>query len=234
MILGATGLVGGECLRLVQPHRAFDRVVVLTRRPLPNELLGPKVEQHVVNFDHLTASSHLFAVNQIICAMGTTMKQARTRRAFRTVDLLYPLTAAHLGIEKRVSHFLVVSALGADPRSPIFYNRIKGELEKGLTSLPYKSLTIARPSILVGKRARSRPGERIAAHISFLTPARLKPIDASDVAAAIVHQAALDEAGLRVIDSADLRKIAQASRSAREDRDVSHPSPHVAVETSVA
>ena len=234
MILGATGLVGGECLRLVQAHEAFERIVVLTRRPLASEVLGPKVEQHIVNFDHLTASSHLFAVSQIICAIGTTMKQARTRRAFRAVDLLYPLTAAHLGVEKRVSHFLVVSALGADPRSPIFYNRIKGELEKGLTSLPYRSLTIARPSILVGKRDRPRTGERIMAGISFLTPSRLRPINASDVAAAIVQQAVLDEAGLRVIDSVDLRKLAHAARSAREDRDVSHPSAQVTVETSVA
>jgi uncharacterized protein YbjT (DUF2867 family) len=234
MILGATGLVGGECLRLAQAHEAFERVVVLTRRPLASELLGPKVEQHIVNFDLLTSSSHLFAVNQIICAIGTTMKQARTRRAFRTVDLLYPLTAAHLGVEKRVSHFLVVSALGADPRSPIFYNRIKGELEKGLTSLPYRSLTIARPSILVGKRDRPRTGERIMAGISFLTPSRLRPINASDVAAAIVHQAVLDEAGLRVIDSADLRKIAQSARSGHEDREASQPAAHVTAETSVA
>ena len=234
MILGATGLVGGECLRLAQANQAFERIVVLTRRPLADELLGPKVEQHIVNFDHLTASSHLFAVNQIICALGTTMKHARTRRAFRTVDLLYPLTAAHLGIEKRVSHFLVVSALGADPRSPIFYNRIKGELEKGLTSLPYRSLTIARPSILLGKRARPRTGERIAAGISFLTPARLRPIEATDVAAALLQQAVVDEAGLRVLDSADLRKVGRAARSSHSSLDASQPITEARVETSVA
>jgi len=106
-----------------------------------------------------------------------------------------------------------VSAFGADPRSLIFYNRIKGEMEKGLGALRYRSLTIARPSILVGKRERQRTGERIAAGISFLTPPRIRPINASDVAAALVHQAWLDEPGTRVLESPELRSIAAATRS---------------------
>jgi len=214
LLLGASGLIGGECLRVLQAHDGFGRIVVLTRRLLDQALLGPKVEQHVVNFEHLTSASKRFGVDQIICALGTTMKAAGSRRAFRTVDLLYPLTAAHLGVEKRVSHFLVVSALGADPRSLIFYSRIKGELEKALALLPYRSLTIARPSILVGKRDQPRTGERIAAGISFLTPPRIRPIDAADVAAAIVHQAWLDQPGRRVLETPELRLIAAAARSA--------------------
>ncbi len=216
LLLGATGLVGGECLRLLQAHTAFDRLVVLTRRPLGVNLLGPRVEHHIVDFDHLTSAAAFFSVDQIICALGTTMKQAGSRRQFRTVDLLYPLTAAHLGVEKKVSHFLVVTALGADPRSPIFYNRIKGELEQALIALPYHSLTIARPSVLVGRLERRRAGERIAAGISFLAPARIRPIDAADVAAAIVHQAALDQPGKRVLESVELRQIAGSARSAAE------------------
>lgn len=214
LLLGATGLIGGECLRLLTAHDGFARIVVLTRRPLDHALLNPKVEHHVVNFEHLTSASKRFGVDQIICALGTTMKQAGSRRAFRIVDLLYPLTAAHLGVEKHVSHFLVVSAIGADSHSLIFYNRIKGELEKGLQSLPYRSLTIVRPSILVGKREQRRTSERIAAGISFLTPPRIRPIDASDVAAAIVHQAWLDEPGTRVIGPPELRLIAAVARSA--------------------
>jgi len=214
LLLGASGLIGGECLRVLQAHDGFGRIVVLTRRLLDQALLGPKIEQHVVNFEHLTSASKRFGVDQIICALGTTMKAAGSRRAFRTVDLLYPLTAAHLGVEKRVSHFLVVSAIGADPRSLIFYSRIKGELEKALALLPYRSLTIARPSILVGKRDQPRTGERIAAGISFLTPPRIRPIDAADVAAAIVRQAWLDEPGTRILETPELRLIAAAARSA--------------------
>ena len=231
MLLGATGLVGGECLRLLQNHDSFDRIVVLTRRPVDNVPLGPKVEHHIVNFEHLTSASRFFAVDVIICALGTTMKAAGSRRKFRSVDLTYPLTAAHLGLEKNVSHFLVVSSLGADARSPIFYNRIKGELEKGLTSLKFRSLTIARPSVLVGKRQRARAGEKIAATFSFLAPAKLRAIRAADVAAALVQYAVLDQPGLRVLESAEMRRIAGDLKSPRpaahlilEGAKVSHPS----------
>jgi uncharacterized protein YbjT (DUF2867 family) len=234
LLLGATGLVGGECLRLLQANEAFGRVVVLTRRPIDNARLGEKVEQHVVKFEHLTSASQFFAVDQIICALGTTMKEAATRRRFRIVDLVYPLTAAHLGLEKKASHFLVVTALGADPRSPIFYNRIKGELEKSLQALPYRSLTIARPSMLYGKRERPRTGERIAAGLSFLTPARLRAISATDVATALVHQAALDEPGKRVIESMHLRQIAHAVNSAHAMSPVSVRSTPGVSQTSVA
>lgn len=217
MLLGATGLVGGECLRLLQKNDNFERIVVLARRPLDDALVGPKVEVHLVNFEHLTTAARFFQVDQIMCALGTTMKAAGSRRKFHAVDLIYPLTAGHLGLEKKVSHFLVVSSLGADARSPIFYNRIKGELEKGLRSLPFRSLTIARPSILLGKRERARTGERIAATFSFLAPAKLRAVPAADVAAALVHQAVLDQPGLRVLESAEIRRIAGELHSPRPE-----------------
>lgn len=209
LLLGATGLVGSECLRLLSSDDAFDRVVVLSRRALDEKVLTSKVEVHVVNFDHLTAAARFFAVEQIICALGTTMNEAGSRRRFRAVDLLYPLTAAHLGIERKVSHFLLVSAHGANARSLFFYNRIKGELEAGVSALPYRSLTIVRPSVLVGKRENPRTVERIAAGLSFLAPASVRPIKASEVASALVRQAALDEPGRRVLDSAELRRLAR-------------------------
>ena len=213
MLLGATGLVGGECLRQLQNSDAFERIVVLTRRPVDPALLGPRVEHHIVNFEHLTSAARFFAVDTIICALGTTMKAAGSRRKFRAVDLTYPLTAAHLGLEKKVSHFLVVSSLGADARSPIFYNRIKGQLEKGLVALPFRSLTIARPSILLGKRERMRAGERIVATFSYLAPAKLRAIQASDVAAALVSAAIADQPGVRLLESSELRRMAHDTSS---------------------
>jgi uncharacterized protein YbjT (DUF2867 family) len=210
LLLGATGLVGSECLRLLSNDDAFDRVVVLSRRALDEKALTAKVEAHIVNFDHLTAAARFFAVDQIICALGTTMKEARSRQRFRAVDLLYPLTAAHLGIERKVSHFLLVSAHGANAKSLFFYSRIKGELEAGVSALPYRSLTIARPSVLVGTRENPRMAERIAAAgLSFLAPASVRPIRASEVASALVRQAVLDEPGRRVLDAAELRRLAR-------------------------
>lgn len=187
---------------------AYNRIVVLARRPLGTELSGPKVEPHVVSFDLLTASARYFDVDQIICALGTTIGEAGSRQQFRTVDLVYPLTAAHLGIERKVSHLLLVSSLGANARSPMFYNRIKGQLEDAVRALRYRSLTIVRPSVLVGKREHPRTGESLAASVGFLFPPRFRPIKASDVARAIVHQAILDEPGCRIIESVELREIA--------------------------
>jgi len=232
LLLGATGLVGGECLRLLQKNDNFERIVVLTRGPLDYALLGPKVEHHIIDFEHLTAAARFFQVDQIFCALGTTMKAAGSKKKFRQVDLIYPVTAAHLGLEKKASHFLVVSALGADPKSPIFYNRIKGEMEKTLKALPFRSLTIARPSILIGKREKPRTGERLAATFSFLTPSKIRPIPAADVAVSLVHEALADQPGQRILESADLRRIAAEVHSPRLGQamsrepavEVSHPS----------
>jgi len=160
------------------------------------------------------------------------MKAAGSKKKFRQVDLIYPVTAAHLGLEKKASHFLVVSALGADPKSPIFYNRIKGEMEKTLKGLPFRSLTIARPSILIGKREKPRTGERLAATFSFLTPSKIRPIPAADVAVSLVHEALADQPGQRILESADLRRIAAEVHSPRLGQamsrepavEVSHPS----------
>jgi len=208
LLIGATGLVGSECLRLLLENDTFSRVVVLSRRPLIAAPPHPKLHVHLVDFDRLTSAAAFFRVDQIMCALGTTMKAAGSRRRFRAVDLLYPLTAAHLGVEKKVSHFLLVSALGADAESRFFYNRMKGELENAVTELPYRSLTIARPSLLVGKREHSRLAERVAGRLRGLFPARYRPIHATEVARALVGQAVVDKPGWRIIESTELRELA--------------------------
>lgn len=208
LLIGATGLVGSECLRLLLENDAFSRVVVLSRRPLVAALPHPKLHVHLVDFDRLTSAASWFAVDQIMCALGTTMKAAGSRRRFRAVDLLYPLTAAHLGVEKKVSHFLLVSSLGADVGSRFFYNRMKGELENAVTELPYRSITIARPSLLVGKPEHSRLAERGVGGLMGLFPARYRPIHATDVARALVEQAVADKPGWRIIESIKLRELA--------------------------
>lgn len=222
LLIGATGLVGSECLRLLLENDAFSRVVVLSRRPLIAPPSQPRLQVHLVDFDRLTSAASCFGVDQIMCALGTTMKAAGSRRRFRAVDLLYPLTAAHLGVEKRVSHFLLVSSLGADAKSRFFYSRMKGELENAVTELPYRSLTIARPSLLVGKREHSRLAERAVGGLRGLFPARYRPIHATDVARVLVQQAIADKPGRRIIESIELRDIAM-NGSARPDGSIALP-----------
>jgi uncharacterized protein YbjT (DUF2867 family) len=208
LLLGATGLVGRHCLRLLATDPAFNRVVVLTRRPLPRELAQGNVEPHVVDFDNLAAHASLCRVDQMICALGTTIKQAGTQEAFRVVDYGYPLTAARLGHERGATHFLLVSSLGANPRSQVFYSRVKGELESAVLALSYRSVTIVRPSLLLGPRAEYRLGEQIAKRLAFLMPGKYKPVDAHAVAAALVIAAKEDAPGRRIIESKEIRALA--------------------------
>ena len=190
---------------------AFDRVVVLTRRPLPRELAQGSVEPHVVDFDNLAAHAALFRVDRLICALGTTIKVAGTQEAFRAVDYHFPLTAARLGRERGATHFLLVSSLGANPRSQVFYSRVKGELESAILGLGYRSVTIVRPSLLLGPRAEYRFGEQIAKRLAFLMPRKYKPVDAHAVAAALVRAAKEDEPGSRIVESSEIRALAAAS-----------------------
>ena len=168
---------------------------------------GGSVEAHVFDFEELHARASLFDVDQIICALGTTIRQAGTQQAFRVVDYEYPLTAARLGVERGARHFLLVSSIGASARSPVFYSRVKGELEDAVLALPYRSITIARPSLLLGPRAEHRLGEQIGRRLAFLAPPKYRPVDAHAVAAVLVRAAKDDAPGRRIIESREIRAL---------------------------
>lgn len=208
LLAGATGLVGRECLRLLLGDPAIERIQVVARRPLSPDVRSPKLEAHIIDFDHLNEYDELFGVDAIICALGTTIRQAGSRTRFRTVDLEYPLDFARLGRRRGCSHFIVVSALGANPRSRMFYNRVKGELEDGLRALDYPCLTIVRPSLLLGPRVEHRLGEEVAKRVSKwlgpLVPRPFKPVEAHAVAMALVRAAKEPCSGMRVIESGEL------------------------------
>jgi uncharacterized protein YbjT (DUF2867 family) len=204
LVLGATGLVGSQILELLLAEQSYERVAVAARRS--TGMSHPRLVERVVSFDELAAARELFAVDHIYCALGTTIRKAGSRERFRQVDLEYPLEAARLGRSAGASHFLLVSALGADARSRFFYNRVKGELEQKLRALDYPSLTIARPSLLLGDRAEYRRGEEIARRFAWLTPARYKPVEGRTVARAMIAAAAEGRRGVRIIESAEMRR----------------------------
>lgn len=205
LLVGATGLVGRECLRLLLADGTFGRIIVVTRRPLSPDVRSPKLETHVVDFDHLNEYDALFDVDAILCTIGTTIRQAGSRTRFRTVDYEYPLAFAKLGRRHGCKHFLVVSALGANTKSRVFYNRVKGELEEALKALSYPRLTIVRPSLLLGPRAELRLGEEVAKRVTRwlgpLVPRAFKPVEARAVAMAMVRAAREQGSGVRVVES---------------------------------
>lgn len=208
LLAGATGLIGGLSLQRLLADPAFDRVVVPTRRPLPADIRHPKLEAHVVDFARLQAHADLFKVDQLLCALGTTIKQAGSQQRFREVDYDYPLQLARLGLAQGAQHFLLVSALGANPRSGVFYNRVKGELEATVCALAYRSITIVRPSLLLGERGEFRLGEELGKRLAFMVPGKYKPVQARDVAKGLVDAASSDIAGVNVIESAEIRSRA--------------------------
>ncbi|HVF27949.1 MAG TPA: NAD(P)H-binding protein, partial [Pyrinomonadaceae bacterium] len=119
LLVGATGLVGGHCLNLLLEDAAYQRVVALGRRMLP--VVHQKLEQHVVDFDKLTDYAHLIRAQDIFCCLGTTIKKAGSREAFRRVDFTYPHEVARIAAENGAEQMLLVSALGADAKSRVFY-----------------------------------------------------------------------------------------------------------------
>lgn len=205
LILGATGLVGNECVHQFAASPEFSKVIALTRRPL-RDATHPKVESHVIDFERLDEVKDYFRVTHIVCALGTTIKKAGSQANFRRVDHDYPVAAARVGLEQGAQHFLLVSALGANARSRIFYNRVKGDVEEAIHALPYRSVTIARPSILLGEREEPRVGETIAKVLSRFAPRRVRAVPARDVAAALLRAALDDAPGVRIIESKDLQR----------------------------
>ena len=207
LLAGATGLVGRECLELLLADPVFTHITALVRRPLPVDQTSTKLSVQTVDFEDLDKRSDLFTVDQIICALGTTIRKAGSQVAFRQVDFYYPLRIAELGLANGASHFLLVSSMGANSQSRVFYSRVKGELEDAIAELHYRAFTVVHPSVLIGKRTERRLGEEIAKRLAFLTPPRMRPVHAHQVAAALVHAARQDEPGHRVIDNLRLQSF---------------------------
>jgi len=207
LLAGATGLVGRNILHLLSKDSLIGAVRVLTRRSLPTEDKTPVVKELILDFERLREYPEWFDVDMVFCALGTTIAKARTRNAFRRVDFDYPLAIAKAARSAGASHFLMVSAMGADSRSVFFYNRVKGELENAIQSLGYPSVTIARPSMLLGEREEYRSGEKLAKRIFWLLPSKWAAVEASQVAAALVKSAQEPKLGVTILDNREMRKI---------------------------
>jgi uncharacterized protein YbjT (DUF2867 family) len=210
-LLGATGLVGSHCLDLLARDPSFERVVVIARRKFA-EAMAPRIEAHIVDFARLADRPELFGVDAVICALGTTIKTVGgSRERFREVDYEIPFAAAKLAERQEARHFLLVSALGADSRSRVFYSRVKGELEDALRPLAFRALTILRPSLLLGDRAEPRFGEEVAKRLGWMVPGRYRPVQARDVAKVLVLHARRDEPGMHILESDEIREMARSA-----------------------
>ncbi|WP_114495646.1 oxidoreductase [Fontibacillus phaseoli] len=211
LILGATGLIGNELLQLLLQSDTYERVTVLVRKPVAVQ--HPKLTQIPVDFNRLDNFEDAFAVHDIFCCLGTTIKKAGAQSAFKLVDFEYPLKAAQLAKKQGARQYLIVSAIGADSRSKVFYSRTKGEIEEALRQLKFPSLHIFRPSLLLGKRNEFRLGEKAATLLSpVFSPLMMgslkkyKPIQAKEVAQAMVAVANGNQSGEFVYDWTEMKR----------------------------
>ena len=213
LLLGATGLVGGHVLELLLDDPATRRVVVLARRP--SGRAHPKLEERIGPLEGMEAHAADFAADAVFCCLGTTIRAAGSREAFRRVDHGYPVAAARLAAARGAGAFLLVSAAGADARSRIFYNQVKGEAERDVAASGVPRVVILRPSLLLGHRDENRPGEAIAQKLlPRLSPLlvgplrRYRAIDARAVARAMVRLGAGAGApGVRIVESDEIQEI---------------------------
>lgn len=203
LIVGSTGLVGGHALAQALADARFAQVIAPTRRPLP--LRHAKLDNPIVDFDALPASATWWRVDAVVCALGTTIGDAGSRAAFRRVDFDYVLAAATHARAAGARGFALTSALGANPSSRNFYLRTKGEAEAALRSLGYPSLTLVRPSMIGGERARRRRLEhftaRLMSAVEPLVPRRYRVVEAQRIAHCLLEAASAAEPGLRVVES---------------------------------
>ena len=201
LILGATGLIGDLLTHRLIDSPIYEKVKVLVRRSLGWQ--HPRLQEVLFDFEH--PNGLLAQADDIFCCLGTTMKKAGSKEAFRKVDYQYPMDIARLGLANGARQFAIVTAMGADTGSSFFYNRVKGEIERDLTALNYPTLLVFRPSLLLGNRGENRLGERLAEGamrlFNPLIPAKYRGIDAAKVANAMLTTTQEGLTGRHVFES---------------------------------
>jgi len=210
LLAGATGLVGRALLPRLLASGRYARVHALLRRPAPTLPSDPALQLHLVDFGHLPS---LPPVDDVFIALGTTIKVAGSQAAFRKVDFDAVVNTARAGRAAGARRLAVVSALGADARSRVFYNRVKGKMQQAVATLGYDSVVFAQPSLLVGDRAAlgqpTRAGEewtmRLLRPVLGLVPRSVRPIEAERVAQALLDALLHAHPGVHILSSAQMQ-----------------------------
>lgn len=221
LLCGSTGLVGSAVLDIVSADERYENIWVLHRPGSPPSLVAPsaKVRLVSVNFDELpTDFPPPASADHIYCCLGTTIAQAGSQQAFERVDRHYVAQLAALYARDSAS-LAVISAVGVSATSRVFYNRVKGLMENDVQVLPYRAICFIKPSLLLGKRKKFRLGERVGGIFMRATSpflrgslSRYRPIDAPDVAHAMVGALNAGVPGVQFLEYADLMRLARLNR----------------------
>ena len=216
LLAGATGLVGRALLPMLLASKQYRSVRVLLRRATPDIKTSSKLKIHRVDFANLPAT--LPTVDDVFIALGTTIKVAGSEAAFRQVDLDFVVNTARSAKAAGATRLAVVSALGANAKSRVLYNRVKGEMQAAIAQLSYESVVIAQPSLLLGDRTALgqsvRSGEqwaaRLAGPLGWILPKAVRPISARTVASALLAAMLDAKPGVRVLKSGAMHAHAES------------------------
>lgn len=203
IVIGGTGMVGRELVRLLTESDDFSEVVSLVRRS--SGFVHPKLTEHIIDFDAPETWNDLVTGDVLFSTLGTTMAQAKTQENQFRVDYTYQYVTARIASENKVPLYVLVSSAGASAKSRIFYSRIKGGLEDAVKKLPFSVISILQPGQLDGNRTENRPAEKISLKIVYLLNKlgllrKYRPIQATDVAKAMIHAAQKTVSGTYALD----------------------------------
>jgi len=205
-IIGASGLVGHQLLIQILDHPEFEKIRIFVRRP--SGISHPKLEEQIVDFDQPESWRPLVKGDVLFSTLGTTIKTAKTKENQYRVDFTYQYEFAKAAAENGVPTYLLVSSMGANPKSSVFYTRMKGELEDAVAKLRFQRLFIIRPSILDGNRQEKRAGEKVGLILSrFLTKFILKayrPTPVDVLATKMISLSLQKVSGIRAIGGFEL------------------------------
>lgn len=213
LVFGSTGLVGSALVDKLINSESFSLVKLFVRKKSGNT--HAKVQEIEVDFDKLSdVASDLIGDILYIC-LGTTMAKAGSKEAFYKVDYTYCYEAARLSAENRVGQVVLISSLGADPTSMVYYSKVKGEIERDISKLNFDGVNIVRPSLLLGDRKENRLGEKIFIAVTKFLPfifigplKKYRPIHVVDVAKAMLTISLSQNSGCSIFESEELHKIA--------------------------
>lgn len=203
LLAGATGLTGEHLLDRLLNEPTVARVLAPSRRPLADH---PRLDNPVGEIAELLPQLQ-GPLDTAFCCLGSTIRQAGSQEAFRAIDLDLVVAVGARARELGARHYVVISALGADANSSVFYNRTKGEMEAALKAQDWPQLTLARPSLLLGPRSEFRLGERLAAPLMRWLPGKYRGIAACTLARALWRLALETDQGTRVVESDELRRL---------------------------
>lgn len=164
IVLGATGLTGSILLENLLNDSNYKKIKIFTRRSV--NIQSPKIEEYIVDLLKLEAEKENFTANEVFCCIGTTTKKTKDKSVYKAIDFGIPSMAAKLSKENKCKTFVVMSSMGANANSSIFYNRIKGEMEQAVLSNNIENTYVFRPSLINGTRSEGRFGEDIGNFIA--------------------------------------------------------------------